>query len=73
MEYALSTIDYYERNAERFWVGTRDHDVTQNYNAFLKSMTGDGPYKILDFGCGPGRDIASFKKLGHEPGFYSNI
>ena len=67
MKYELSTIDYYERNAERFWAGTRDHDVTQNYDAFLKSMTGDGPYKILDFGCGPGRDVASFQKLGHEP------
>ena len=58
MKYELSTIAYYERNAERFWVGTRDHDVTQNYNAFLKSMTGDGPYKILDFGCGPGSGMA---------------
>ena len=67
MKYELSTIDYYERNAERFWAGTRAHDVTQNYDAFLKSMTGDGPYKILDFGCGPGRDVASFQKLGHEP------
>lgn len=67
MEYAISTIDYYERNAERFWLGTQGHDVTQNYDAFLTSMPGDGPYKILDFGCGPGRDIAWFQKLGHKP------
>ena len=67
MEHTISTIDYYERNAERFWQGTRDHDVIQNYDALLKALPGDGPHKILDFGCGPGRDIASFQELGHEP------
>jgi SAM-dependent methyltransferase len=67
MEYAKATIEYYEKNAERFWQGTRDHDVTQNYDAFLKALAGEGPHKILDFGCGPGRDIAAFKNLGHDP------
>jgi SAM-dependent methyltransferase len=67
MEYAKSTIQYYEENAEQFWQGTRDHDVTQNYDAFLDALAGKGPHKILDFGCGPGRDIAAFKNLGHNP------
>lgn len=67
MEYAKSTIQYYEDNAERFWQGTRDHDVSQNYDALLQALPGKGPHKILDFGCGPGRDIAAFKALGHDP------
>jgi SAM-dependent methyltransferase len=67
MEYAKATIQYYEKNAERFWQGTRDHDVTQNYDSFLEALAGKGPHKILDFGCGPGRDIAAFKNLGHDP------
>ena len=25
------------------------------------------PFCILDLGCGPGRDLATFKALGHEP------
>ena len=25
------------------------------------------PFAILDFGCGPGRDLKAFKDLGHEP------
>ena len=74
MKYELSTIDYYERNAERFWAGTRDHDVTQNYDAFLKSMTGDGPYKILDFGCGPGPTISvMFEEMGIECSNYDPL
>ncbi|MBE0969723.1 class I SAM-dependent methyltransferase, partial [Escherichia coli] len=23
--------------------------------------------RILDFGCGPGRDLATFRRLGHQP------
>ena len=67
MEYSKSTIQYYERNAERFWKGTRDHDVSQNYAALLDALPGPGPFKILDFGCGPGRDLEAFKQMGHDP------
>jgi len=30
-------------------------------------MGGKPPYRILDLGCGPGRDLKGFKDLGHEP------
>lgn len=61
------TLSHYDANAESFWEGTRDHDVTQNYEALLRSIEGPPPFTILDFGCGPGRDLAWFKAQGHEP------
>jgi SAM-dependent methyltransferase len=63
---AARTLAHYEASAERFWEGTRDHDVTQNYAALLGSLVGAGPFTILDLGCGPGRDLAYFRSLGHE-------
>ncbi len=61
------TIQHYEESAAAFWQGTKDHDVSQNYEAFLSSLPAGQSLKILDLGCGPGRDVASFKKLGHSP------
>jgi SAM-dependent methyltransferase len=52
--------------ADAFWKGTRDHDVTENYEALLRNLDGPGPFTILDLGCGPGRDLAHFRSLGHE-------
>ena len=60
------TLGHYERSAARFWEGTRDHDVAQNVDALLRHLDGAGPFAILDFGCGPGRDLATFRRLGHE-------
>jgi SAM-dependent methyltransferase len=60
------TIAHYEANADDFWEGTKDHDVSQNYAALLDNLDGPGPFTILDFGCGPGRDLAYFSSLGHE-------
>jgi SAM-dependent methyltransferase len=32
----------------------------------LRHIRGQAPYTILDFGCGPGRDLQSFARLGHR-------
>ena len=61
-----TTIAYYDRFARAFWDGTRHHDVSQNYAAFLNAIESDPPYSILDLGCGPGRDLSHFRSLGHE-------
>ena len=61
-----ATISHYDRGAEDFWEGTRDHDVSQNYRALLEEIEGDQPFSILDLGCGPGRDLQYFRSLGHE-------
>src|SRR5438105_15629228 len=60
------TIAHYDRFAEAYRDGTRDHDVNQNYAALLDAIEGDPPYSILDLGCGPGRDLRYFRSLGHD-------
>jgi len=60
------TLADYDARAEAFWEGTRDHDVSQNHGAFLRAIEGAGPFRILDLGCGPGRDLAYFRSLGHH-------
>ena len=62
-----TTINHYESNASSFWLGTKDHDVSQNYAEFLGAMPDRKGLRILDFGCGPGRDLVYFKSMGHEP------
>jgi SAM-dependent methyltransferase len=61
---AARTLSHYERHAEDFWVGTRDHDVSQNYSALLDALRGARPRRILDLGCGPGRDLVALQSLG---------
>ncbi len=61
------TINHYDTRAQAYWRGTHDHDVSQNVAALLAAITGEPPWAILDFGCGPGRDLATFKELGHHP------
>ena len=60
------TLDHYNRQADNFWEGTRGHDVSQNIEALLQAIEGEPPFAILDFGCGPGRDLKAFAELGHR-------
>jgi SAM-dependent methyltransferase len=61
------TLAHYDGRATAFWEGTRDHDVSQNIDALLRHLHGNAPLRILDFGCGPGRDLVTFRALGHAP------
>ncbi len=65
-EISRATLRHYDEQAESFRDGTWDHDVSQNVAALLDRIEGPAPFTILDLGCGPGRDLASFKSLGHE-------
>ncbi len=64
---SASTIAHYESSAESFREGTQDHDVSLNVAALLRHIQGAPPFAILDVGCGPGRDLATFRELGHVP------
>jgi SAM-dependent methyltransferase len=59
------TTAHYDRSADAFWRGTRDHDVSQNIAALLRHIEAAPPLTILDLGCGPGRDLLTFTRLGH--------
>jgi SAM-dependent methyltransferase len=63
---AARTLAHYDQRAAEFWQGTRDHDVSQNVDAFLGAIVAPPPFDLLDFGCGPGRDLCTFKALGHR-------
>ncbi|MCX7148476.1 MAG: class I SAM-dependent methyltransferase [Rhodocyclales bacterium] len=60
------TLDHYHTRAAAFWEGTRDHDVEQNIEALLRHIQAAPPFTLLDFGCGPGRDLAAFVRRGHR-------
>ena len=61
------TLADYNQSAEGFRDGTRDHDVSQNIDALLRHIEAESPFTILDFGCGPGRDLKTFVARGHVP------
>jgi SAM-dependent methyltransferase len=65
-ETSAITLRHYEDNAQSFWQGTKDHDVSQNREALLNHLGSEPPYRILDFGCGPGRDLKIFRAMGHQ-------
>lgn len=59
------TLEHYGARVKAFWEGTRDHDVSQNYAALMRHIQHPRPWNILDFGCGPGRDLRYFSAGGH--------
>lgn len=66
-EITAGTLAHYNQRADSFRDGTQGHDVSQNIAALLRHIEGAPPFTILDFGCGPGRDLAAFKAMGHVP------
>jgi SAM-dependent methyltransferase len=63
---AARTLAHYDQHARSFWEGTRSHDVSQNIDALLSNIKAAPPFDLLDFGCGPGRDLMTFTALGHR-------
>ena len=58
-------IGHYDQHAAAYDEGTQDHDVSQNIDALFRAIKTNPPFHLLDFGCGPGRDLQTFTKLGH--------
>ena len=61
---ADKTISYYNANAEKFADSTLYVDFSDTQNMFLGKLPVDA--YILDFGCGPGRDIKYFLAKGYR-------
>lgn len=64
---AQRTLGSYESRAQQFWHGTREHDVSQNLRTLLEALPQRPGLRILDLGCGPGRDLSSLRAAGHTP------
>ena len=58
------TIEYYNQNADMFAQGTRLVDFTVVQERFAKMLPVDS--RILDFGCGSGRDTKYFLEKGYR-------
>jgi SAM-dependent methyltransferase len=59
------TLAHYDASADSFRAGTWGHDVSQNLDALLRHIEGVPPFRILDLGCGPGRDLVALRERGH--------
>ena len=59
-----STIEYYNQNADMFVQGTRLVDFTVVQERFTKMLPVG--LRILDFGCGSGRDAKYFLEKGYQ-------
>lgn len=60
----MKTIDYYNKHAEEFTASTFEVDMESLYRPFLAELPGGT--RILDVGCGSGRDTLVFKNKGYH-------
>ena len=58
-----NTIDYYKQNVKSFIDGTRDVNFAEIQDTFLELLPENA--RILDFGCGSGRDAKYFLEQGY--------
>ena len=59
-----STLEYYDHNAEQFFKTTAEVDFTGTQDRFLRCLAPGS--RILDLGCGSGRDTRYFLKKGYQ-------
>lgn len=58
----MNTIDYYNNNANKFVADTVYIDFKETQDKFLSKLSGN---RVLDFGCGSGRDTKYFLNKGY--------
>jgi ubiquinone/menaquinone biosynthesis C-methylase UbiE len=60
----MKTIDYYNNFADAFAEATLHVDMASLYQPFLTELPQTA--RILDVGCGAGRDTLAFKNKGYK-------
>ncbi|WP_350433267.1 class I SAM-dependent methyltransferase [Shewanella sp. H8] len=58
----MSTIAFYDQHSQDFFESTVNVDVSELYYAFLSNLPTNA--RILDAGCGSGRDTKAFIQMG---------
>ena len=58
------SIDYYNQHADEFFANTVNVDMTELYQKFTKHLPNNA--KVLDAGCGSGRDSKAFLDMGNS-------
>ena len=58
------TLNYYNENAKEYFETTKNLKTTEIYKEFLSMVKPSG--KVLDLGCGSGRDSLYFKNAGFD-------
>ncbi len=57
-------VEYYNENADSFFAGSVEADMSEDRDKFLSFLPKTG--KILDAGCGSGRDSKAFLAAGYD-------
>lgn len=60
----MSNEDYYRQNAQRFFTDTASVDMSAFYPPFVDCLPPGA--RILDAGCGSGRDVKAFSEMGFD-------
>ncbi len=58
------TLNYYNENAKEYFETTKNIKTTEIYKEFFNMVKPSG--KLLDLGCGSGRDSLYFKNAGYD-------
>ena len=58
------TLKYYQDNAQTFFDGTVNVDMSSLYEIFTRHLAPGA--RVLDAGCGSGRDAKAFKEMGYQ-------
>lgn len=58
------TLQYYQANAQTFFDGTVNVDMSALYETFTRHLAPGA--RVLDAGCGSGRDAKAFQEMGYQ-------
>lgn len=60
----MTTLEYYQNNAQNFFDGTVEVDMSSLYDKFTSHLPKGAC--VLDAGCGSGRDALAFRLMGYK-------